>query len=1107
MLRLAQEDRLPVTCPLASGVRTPVRRRPALLVLALALLLVAAGTIWGVVETGVASPNAWIRHALVGLADAWLVPDVAVGGFSMDDPTTIALEDVRLTQDDVEVLACDRVVVSFGELPQRGAPLRIARIALTAPVLTLRRSPDAATWRPVGFDPLLEPTALDGPTAPEQAVQLSEVLDLRLVAVRDGVVVFDDGAHPPVRLDGITFDLQATPEVGPNGQPGHRASVAFGQPPGLAVHASGFVDLDHRFAAIEAASLVLDLSDPASAQGLSPGLRAAIERFALAGRLSLSAEGTLDLADSAGTSLTARGEVLGFHAAGGGVRLPIDAARFEGRLAGGLARIDEARLELAGGAAVLRQADLAVVDRAVALAGDWSLDALPLHALVEGGSASESVATGAGRLFVSSDDRSVGLTVDALTIGAPGRPPTLSIDRGAIRQAKLGLGAVPVHVEAIELAGVSLTLARERGAWVGIPAPALASDPAPPATPEAQGPASPVWPPWVRIDAVTVTDGALRLGSGGAAWAVRGLGVTVTSLGVADAPPITATLQPGGGVTGRASGTLDWAALAADLTHVQVSGPLDSAGLRDLLPASSRSVVTDLVPRGQLTVAGRAHIGRSVDLDLDATLSHATGRLAGLQMPVDAGSATLSLRGDALALRDVALTGARGRLELPAVTLDPNGALALSWDAVGLDLSQLRTAGGAPLATGRLSSHGRAVGQVTDAGLSALSVLDTHVTVDGGPRGEMRWPAVTVNVGTQDGARRLDARVSGLGGGQFDLASLWPTDASTLTVERAGVVVDVGGDARQMLPLAVQAGLHDLRAGVLAGRATGVLSLDDPVDGSTLSGVLELTGGQARWGDWAIPSLEGSLPIRLARGRARVTDGEIAALGGTLAVDQGGWDLAADRGDVDWRAVGLGLGRLRPTGGSAAAIEGRLDGSGDLALALVEGGLGVTGGSGAVTVRDGRLISLPALAALSQADGGASKPGDDALDARFRLDPDGATWTRLDLDLGPVRYSGSGWMRWTGALDLSLEGRRDKRGLADLAARLVAWRLHGTTAAPLVQALPLGVDTRTFEQSGPAHDALDDLDDGALDDLSVPSERAPVRPDLDIDFDDFDGFE
>ena len=1080
-----------------------MRRRPALLALAFALLLVAAGTIWGVVETGVASPNAWIRHALVGLADAWLVPDVRVGGFSMEGPTTIALEDVRLTQDDVEVLACDRVAVTFGELPERGAPLRIARIELSAPVLTLRRSPDSASWRPVGFDPLLEPAAVDRPAALDEALRLSEVLDLRLVRVRDGVVVFDDGVHPPVRLDGITFDLNATPEVGPNGQPGHHADLTFGQPPGLSVQAVGFIDLDHRFAAVEAASLVLDLSDPGAVEGLSPGLQAAVERYALAGRLSLSAEGTVDLADPARTALSARGEIAGFHAQGGGVRLPIDAARFEGRLADGLARIDEARIELGGGAAVLRQADLAVVDRAVALAGDWSLDALPLHALVAGGSASESVASGAGRLYVSSDDMSVGLTIDGLTVGAPGRAPSVSLDGGAVRQARLGLGAVPLQIAAVELAGFDLTLARESGAWVGLPAAAAAPDPGP----EAADPPSSLWPTWVHIDAVSVTDGALQLGAGASAWSVRGLGVTVTELGSAGAPPLAVTLQPGGGVSGRASGTLDWLAPAANLTRLQVSGPLESAALQALLPSSARSAVADLVPRGQLSVEGRAWIGPSIDLDLRATLADATARLAGLQMPVQAGSAQLSVKGEALALRDISLEGARGQLDLPAVTLDPAGALAVSWAARGLDLTQIRTEGGAPLGTGRLSSVGRAVGRVSDRGLDALTVLDTQVSVDGGPRGEMRWPAVTVNVGTTDGARRLDARVTGPGGGRVDLASLWPADADTLTVQRASVVADLGGDARQMLPLSMQAALTQLRGGRLDGRATGAVSLDDPVEASTLTGVVELTGGRARWGDWEIPAVEGTLPLRLSGGEARVTDAEVVALDGTVFIDRATWDLSADDGELTWRADALQLGRLQPTGGSAVPIEGRLDARGDLVMALLDDGLGVTGGGGSVTVRGGRLVSLPALAALAQADGAAGKPGDDELDARFRLGPDAVTWTRLDLDLGPVRYAGGGWMRWTGALDLSLEARRDKRGLADLAARLVAWRLVGTTEAPRVQALPLGVDTRTFEQAGPARDALDDLDEGDLDALEAPSERSPARPDLDIDLDDFDGFE
>jgi hypothetical protein len=108
------------------------------------------------------------------------------------------------------------------------------------------------------------------------------------------------------------------------------------------------------------------------------------------------------------------------------------------------------------------------------------------------------------------------------------------------------------------------------------------------------------------------------------------------------------------------------------------------------------------------------------------------------------------------------------------------------------------------------------------------------------------------------------------------------------------------------------------------------------------------------------------------------------------------------------------------------------------------------------------------------------------MNIRFQLDQRAATLNTIVIDLGPVRYKGAGEVRWTGALDVQLEASPrpgERATIADLAARLVAWNIRGTLEDPHAQALPLGIDTRTFDQR--AQDPRGGIEDDALPEDSV----------------------
>mgnify|MGYP000214900177 FL=1 len=314
-----------------------------------------------------------------------------------------------------------------------------------------------------------------------------------------------------------------------------------------------------------------------------------------------------------------------------------------------------------------------------------------------------------------------------------------------------------------------------------------------------------------------------------------------------------------------------------------------------------------------------------------------------------------------------------------------------------------------------------------------------------------------------------------------------------------------------------QAALADVRAGEIKLVADGTLSLADPMVGSSAAGTLTLSGGSWHQAGYGFSGLSGSTPISYSDGTLRGKGGSISGLGGRLGITEAWWALKDDRGHLRWTLSGLTLERLRALEGSSpdSGLAGSVKGKGRIDLGLDKSGeLQVVAGQGSLHVRDGKLLALPALGVLGK--DGDDETGDDALDVRFRLDPRGADLTSLQIDLGPVRYAGGGHLRWNGAIDVHLEASArpgERATLADLAARLVAWDIRGTLENPHAQALPLGIDTRTFDQRAAdpraraelPPDASDDLDEGGLDDLpEAGAQVAPPPPDDPAEFGDMD---
>lgn len=1095
-----------------SAAPTP-RRRLALIAGVVAVLVVAGGLL-----LRTASGRHWVGEVLVSLVDTWLVPEVELGGFTLEGPTTARLDDLQLIASDGRpIFEVAHLTVSLADVPSEGEPLRIGRLVLDHPTIYLRPDPTQLGFVPMGFSPLLEPDPLADPDAVAVHLRPSEVLELRHVEIIDGVLVVEDGQKKVLEVDGIELDLEADPVATPAGTPGHHAKVVFGHPPGVVVELDGHVDIDNQVAWLEQGDLSVELSDPALVAKLTPKLQALLKTHELAGSITGELTGRFDFRDPERSKAKVSLDVQGVHGAAGDWRLPIENATVQAEFAAGLAHIEQASAQMLGGTLSLSQADLAMARARVALAGDLQMQHLQLHQLLRRGSDDpnrQSVLDGTGRLFLASEDFSLGLVLENLTMGPPGASPVVSLRRGEVRDLRTQATGVPIVVEGVDVDGLEVDLQLIDGGFRGWPLPPPASTPT-----ERIGPH---WSERFEVAEVVLSDSAVQIAPAGQApWRLPGISGTLKSLGGSEPAVLNAALDAGpAGV--RASGSLDLQALVLHFSTWSIRADAASPATHSLLPPGLRETVVSLVPSGQVQGTGSARfpLGSGAPrVDLDVALTAGAVALGGMRMPVSSGSASLSVDQGSTRVANGELDGAGGTLTVPAAVLDASNTLTVSAQAAGIRLDRITTGAGKKLGVGRLSGKADASVQfVQKAGgtaIAGVTVNDAKVTVDGDPVGKMVWSDVDVSSERSGDQLHVSATATAGSGGTVRVAGTMPIGGDTLTLHTVDVAVDLADPSgRRSLPPAVQSALADIRAGRLTVVGDGVVSFADPLRGSTAATTVAIEGGAWHYAGYRFGGLSGSAPLALSEAVLRSSGGAITGLGGRLGVTEAYWAVLDDRGQVRWSLSGLDLKTLKAIEGSPNTLEGMVKGKGKVDLKVTaEDGLVVTAGQGSLHVRDGKLLSVPALAALSKE---GDKTGDDAMNARFRLDRRGAELRTLVIDLGPVRYQGSGTLRWTGAIDIHLEASArpgERATLAELAARLVAWDIRGTLDAPHAQALPLGIDTRTFDQKAQdprtvvnqeAVEAVMGEDDAGLDDLpEAGANVAPPPPDR-TEFGDFD---
>ncbi|HCH63278.1 MAG: hypothetical protein CL927_07660 [Deltaproteobacteria bacterium] len=1065
-------------------------RRPAIGLSAF-LVLAALGTFLLRTATG----RHWIGDVLVSIAEVWLVPDVRLGGFTLESPTTARLDSLELVGSDGQpIVEVDHITVTLADIPTEGEPLRIARLVLHHPTVYLRSDPNQLGVVPLGFSPFLEPDPLADPSSVDPRFRPSRVLDLRHLEIVDGTVIIEDANAPLLEVDGIGLTLAADPAATPAGTPGHHAQITFGHPPGVMVDIDAMIDLDTKVCWIEQGNLAVELSDPALVEKLSPKLQTIIRDHQLQGHIEGSLTGRFDLRSPIASQAHFDLSLHGLHGAAGDWRLPIEHGHVELQLANGLAQISEATATLLDGTLRLEQADVALAESDLALAGNLVMQDLHLHQLLRQGADNpdrQSVANGSGRLFLSSKEMSFGLVLDGFSVGSPGATPTVAFQSAEIRDLRPHATGIPLTIAGVSVDGLELDLQLTGHGLRGLPLPP-STGPTGDDDPQSTPGIGPHWSERFRIETLQLSNSAVQVAPVGAApWRLPGISGTLHSLGGSDENRLEARLNSGDAAV-QASGTLDLHPPALHFASWSLQVDLGSPSARSVLPPGLRETIVALVPAGTIEGSGQAHFplgSGDPAVELQLALRDGAVAIPGFQMPVASGSAQLSVQNGSTRVANAALAGAGGTLSLPAVVLDENSKLTLTAQADRVRLDRLRTDAGAPLGMGLLSAEASAAIQFAErAGrtvIGGLSLVDAHVEVDGDPLGNLRWSDVDLSM-TPDGKQLVVLGSATAGDGAVaTVRGTTPVGGDRVVLEQFEMALDLSDPtAREALPPSMQVALADIHAGRIAIEGNGSLSLVDPMLQSTAEMTLRLDDGAWHYAGYRFAGLSGNAPVSLAQATLHSQGAALSGLGGRFGADELRWSIRDNQGTLRWTLTGLDLKALHAVEGEPNSLEGQVHGAGRLNLKVTAAdGLVIPDGSGHLNVRDGRLLSVPALAVLTRTE---DKWGDDAMKVDFRLDARAATLDPLVIDLGPVRYKGAGEVRWTGGLNVHLEASPrpgERATIADLAARLVAWDIRGTLEEPHAQALPMGLDTRTFEQRDNAPGV--NFDENALPEDSV----------------------
>jgi hypothetical protein len=302
-----------------------MKRKLIIAIPVVVILLVAGVVLFLIYGTGSAAVQRWIAGQLGAVAGDYLNPRLSLGALRYQYPLTAVVDDVRLVADDpakpgatVDIFVAKHVTLKMAEIPRPGQPLRIRRLILDHPefrAVTVSEKDSGL----VGYGNLLK-----GQPAAQPAVKLTDVFEIRLIQIVDGLVVYNPrtpGAKP-MEIDQITCDLNVEPAKG--SETGwYTLEMDLDRKPVFATHFAGRVNIDTRVVDVQPVRVELKLGREQD-HYLPPQIQSILKEHEVSGDLVVEVSGLVHAGDWRASSLKAQVTLTDANFAAGEHHFPVD---------------------------------------------------------------------------------------------------------------------------------------------------------------------------------------------------------------------------------------------------------------------------------------------------------------------------------------------------------------------------------------------------------------------------------------------------------------------------------------------------------------------------------------------------------------------------------------------------------------------------------------------------------------------------------------------------------------------------------------------------------------------------------------------------------------
>ncbi len=389
-------------------MRTSAARSVKFVVIALGLGLLLIGIIGVVVlrTTGIGIGGLsgatdrledWIGSQVVGIANSYLVPQIGYDALDYQAPGSVVLTGVTFTAPDgTKVLELGVLTVTLAEVPRIGEPIHIERLVLDRPTIRLiREVGDDGEFGLRGLSPIVKNTTASDKSV-EDNFKLSTVLRLQQIDLIDGSLFYDQGdGSPPMTISGLTTTIHAHADETHDGW--YLLDIESALGPLAAMTLNGLVSLDTFTARIDEFTLSGHLS-PESLGILPPQLQTLAQEYEVQGQLDLTASGEVSLTDPLGAVLEVSVDLEDFRVASGEYQVPIQSARAEASLTGGVATLSKLAAAMLGGEVRLN-GEVRLAETGMPVSAFWVIDDIELHDLLRANTQTEGPPKLAGKLL------------------------------------------------------------------------------------------------------------------------------------------------------------------------------------------------------------------------------------------------------------------------------------------------------------------------------------------------------------------------------------------------------------------------------------------------------------------------------------------------------------------------------------------------------------------------------------------------------------------------------------------------------------------------------------------------------------------------------------